>query len=217
MIETPGQRATRESYDAMAADYEDYVRGDLDAKPLDRAMLAAFAAAVRSAGGGRIADIGCGTGRIAAHLTTLGLDVLGIDLSPGMLERARAAYPDLRFQEGSMTDLDLGDGVLDGVVAWYSLIHIEPGHVPGVLARFHRVLAPGGHLLLAFQVGDEPLRLTEAFGRTVALDFHRWSPDRLAALLTEAGFAVEARLLREAHPTERTPQAFLLARKPART
>jgi hypothetical protein len=53
MTETPGQRATRESYDAMAADYEEYARGDLEAKPLDRAMLAAFAATVRSTGGGR--------------------------------------------------------------------------------------------------------------------------------------------------------------------
>jgi SAM-dependent methyltransferase len=112
-----------------------------------------------------------------------------------------------------MTDLGLEDGALGGLVAWYSLIHIEPERVPGVLAGFHRVLSPGGRLLLAFQVGDEPLRLTEAFGRTVTLDFHRWSPDRLAELLAEAGFAVDARLVREADATERTPQACLLARK----
>ncbi|GAA2500836.1 class I SAM-dependent methyltransferase [Streptomyces gobitricini] len=210
-------RDTRASYDAMAPDYEEYVRGDLDAKPLDRAMLAAFAGGVRSTGGGRVADVGCGTGRVAAHLSSLGLDVFGVDLSPGMLAVARNAYPDLRFHEGSMTDLDLPDGALGGLVAWYSLIHVEPEHVPGVLAEFHRVLAPGGRLLLAFQVGDEPLRLTEAFGRAVALDFHRWSPDRLAGLLMEAGFGVEARLLREAYATESTPQACLLARKPAGT
>ncbi|MER7110057.1 class I SAM-dependent DNA methyltransferase [Streptomyces sp. NPDC000229] len=217
MTETRTLRDTRESYDAIAPDYEEYARGDLDAKPLDRAMLAAFAETVRGTGGGRVADIGCGTGRVATHLSSLGLDVFGVDLSPGMLEVARRAYPDLRFDEGSMTDLDLGDGVLGGVVAWYSLIHVEPEQVPGVLTGFHRVLAPGGHLLLAFQVGDEPLRLTEAFGRTVALDFHRWSPDRLAGLLAEAGFAVDARLVREAYATERTPQAFLLARKVTRT
>ncbi|OKJ94616.1 methyltransferase [Streptomyces sp. CB03234] len=215
MTEAPWVRDTRQSYDAIAADYEEYVRGDLDAKPLDRAMLAAFAETVRSTGGGRVADIGCGTGRIAARLHSQGLDVFGVDLSPGMLEPARRAYPHLRFDEGSMTDLDLKDGVLGGLVAWYSLIHIEPEHVPGVLAEFHRVLAPGGHLLLAFQVGDEPLRMTEAFGRTIALDFHRWSPDRLADLLVGAGFAVEARLVREAYATERTPQAYVLARKPA--
>ncbi|GGU59124.1 class I SAM-dependent DNA methyltransferase [Streptomyces lavendofoliae] len=214
MTETRRPRDTRESYDAIATDYEEYVRGDLEARPLERAMLAAFAESVRGTGHGRVADIGCGTGRVSAHLSDLGLDVLGVDLSPGMLERARNAYPDLRFHEGSMTDLSLGDGALGGVVSWYSLIHIEPEHVPGVLAEFHRVLAPGGRLLLAFQVGDEPLRLTEAFGRAVALDFHRWRPDRLAGLLVGAGFAVEARLVREAYPTERTPQAFLLARRP---
>ncbi|QGV77454.1 class I SAM-dependent DNA methyltransferase [Streptomyces ficellus] len=215
MTEADYVQDTRRSYDAIATDYEAFAAGDLDARPMDRAMLAAFADTVRDAGGGRVAEIGCGTGRITGHLHSLGLDVFGIDLSPGMLEVARRAYPHLRFDEGSMTGLDLADGALGGVVAWYSLIHVEPGQVPDVLDGFHRVLAPGGHLLLAFQVGDEPLRLTEAFGRTVALDLHRWSPDRLAGLLTGAGFTVEVRMLREAHLTERTPQACLLARKPA--
>lgn len=217
MTEAPSVRTTRQSYDTIAAHYHAYARGDLDAKPLDSALLAAFAATVRSAGGGRVADIGCGTGRITAHLSSLGMEVFGVDLSPGMLDVARGMYPDLRFEEGSMTDLHLGDGTLGGIVAWYSLIHIDPERVPDVLAAFHRVLAPGGHLLLACQVGDEPLRLTEAFGHSVELDFHRWQPDRLAELLAAAGFGVEARLVREAHATERTPQAFLLARKPPRT
>ncbi|MFG3510770.1 class I SAM-dependent DNA methyltransferase [Streptomyces sp. NPDC047821] len=215
MTEAPYVRTTRQSYDAIAADYEAYARGDLDTKPLDRAMLAAFADAVKGAGGGRVADIGCGPCMIAGHLHSLGLDVHGVDLSPAMLELARRAYPDLRFTEGSMTSLDLPDGSLGGVVAWYSLIHVEPEHVPGVLAGFHRVLAPGGHLLLAFQVGDAPLRMTEAWGHTIALAFHRWSPDRLGGLLEEAGFTVGVRLVREAYPAERTAQAFLMARRPA--
>ncbi|MDF2259358.1 class I SAM-dependent methyltransferase [Streptantibioticus ferralitis] len=219
MTEPDFLRATRASYDSIATDYAERFGGELAAKPLERAMLAGFADLVRAAGAGPVADIGCGTGRVTAHLSGLGVSVFGVDLSPGMLEVAREAHPDLRFEVGSMLDLDLPDGALGGVMAWYSIIHVPQERLPEVFAEFYRVLAPGGHALLAFQVGDEPLRRTEAFGRPISLEFHRRQPDRVAELLTEAGLVICARLLRERDEggefPETTPQGFLLARKPA--
>jgi SAM-dependent methyltransferase len=206
---------TRTFYDAVAADYAARFYDELAAKPLDRSMLAAFAQHVRTSGGGQVADIGCGPGHVTAHLNELGLSVFGIDLSSHMVSQARRANPDLRFDEGSMTDLDLRDGSLGGIVAWYSVIHIPDGLLPQTLDGFHRVLAQGGHLLLAFQVGDEPLHLARPMGHPVSLDFHRRQPDRLVELLEEAGFALRGRLLREPDDSgqETTQQAFLLARK----
>jgi hypothetical protein len=93
----------------------------------------------------------------------------------------------VRLDEGSMTALDLPDGALGGIAALYSIIHIPPERLPGVFAEFHRVLAPGGHLLRAFQVGDERRHLSEAFGRAVSVDAYRLPPDRVAELLGEAG------------------------------
>ncbi|PZG01824.1 class I SAM-dependent DNA methyltransferase [Micromonospora deserti] len=210
---------TRTSYDAFAAEYAEQFRDELDGNTWDRAFLAAFAEVVRAAGGGPVADIGCGPGRVTHHLHGLGLDVFGIDLSPGMLAQARRSHPQLRFSEGSMTDLHLPDGGLSGIVAWYSVIHVPDELLPATFAGFHRALAPGGHLALAFQVGDEPLHLTEALGHPVDLTFHRRQPDRVAALLTAAGLEVRARLVREpeayAGRVERTAQAYLLARRPA--
>jgi len=212
-------RNTRASYDVCAADYTDFVRGELAARPVERAMLAAFAELVLGAGAGPVADIGCGTGRVTAHLHALGVPVFGIDLSPGMLAEARKSHPELRFEEGSMLALDLPDGALGGVLAWYSTIHVPSVRLPGVFAEFHRVLAPGGHVLLGFQVGDEPRHLTEALGHPVELEFHRRRPDAVAELLEQAGLALTARLLRERDEDgefpERTPQGFVLARKPA--
>jgi len=86
-----------------------------------------------------------------------------------------------------MTALDLPDGALGGIVALYSIIHIPPERLPGVFAEFGRVLAPGGHLLLAFQVGDERRHLAEWFGHAVSLDGYRWPPDRVAEMLSQAG------------------------------
>jgi hypothetical protein len=63
-----------EAYDAVAARYAGFVRGELDHLPLDRAVLAAFAKYVGAAGGGLVAELRCGPGRITAHLRDLGLD-----------------------------------------------------------------------------------------------------------------------------------------------
>lgn len=77
-----------------------------------------------------------------------------------MVAVARRTYPDLRFDKGSITAVDVADGVLGGIVAWYSIIHTPPRDLPAVFTEFHCALAPGGHLLLAFQAGDEPRHLT---------------------------------------------------------
>ncbi|SFP79752.1 Methyltransferase domain-containing protein [Amycolatopsis arida] len=208
---------TRASYDTLAADYTDWITDELAARPLDRALLTAFAELVRAGDGGPVADIGCGPGRMSAFLHDLGVDVFGIDLSPRMVAIARRLYPDLRFAEGSMTELALRDGSLGGIVAWYSVIHVPEEELPRVFVEFHRVLAPGGYLQLAFQAGDEVAHWTEVAGHTISLDFHRRQPDRVTELLRRAGFEVRTRTLREPDDDgrfpESTPQAYLLARK----
>ncbi|MFI9049160.1 class I SAM-dependent DNA methyltransferase [Streptomyces sp. NPDC053427] len=214
MTEPSFLRTTRAGYDAIAAAYTEHFRGGFEKEPLGRAMLGAFAESVRGDGGGRVLDVGSGPGWVTAYLASLGLAVSGVDLSPEMVALARREHPGLRFEEGSMTALEVADGALGGVVAWYSLIHLAPEAVPGVLAEFHRVLAPGGRLALGFQVGEEPREYAEAFGQRVSLVFHRLSPERVAGQLRAAGFVVAARLEREALSDEPTPQAYLLARKP---
>jgi 2-polyprenyl-3-methyl-5-hydroxy-6-metoxy-1,4-benzoquinol methylase len=70
----------RASYDTVAVSYADLVGDYLAGKPYLRASLALFADQVRAAGGGPVADVGCGPGGVTAHLRKLGIDVFGIDL-----------------------------------------------------------------------------------------------------------------------------------------
>ncbi|MEV0029015.1 class I SAM-dependent methyltransferase [Nocardia sp. NPDC050793] len=205
--------ATRSAYDDVAELYTDLVRGHLETRPLDRAMLGAFAELVRADGSGPVADLGCGPGRIGAHLASLGVSTFGMDLSPRMIELARKEYPGLRFEVGSIEELDIEDGALAGLVAWYSIIHLPPERVPHVLREFHRVLRTGGHALLAFQTAD-------AADTALAFD-HRvtraycWSPDRLAELSREAGFTVVARMVCARQADERFDQGCLMVAKVA--
>ncbi|MGW6869832.1 class I SAM-dependent methyltransferase [Streptomyces sp. NPDC054901] len=215
MTETSYLHSVRASYDAVAVDYARLLGPALAGKPLDRAMLAAFAECVRGDGrGGAVADLGCGPGRVTAHLDGLGVRAFGVDLSPAMVAVARRSYPGLRFEVGPMAALDVADGVLGGVLAWYATVHTPPGELPDAFAEFTRVLAPGGYALTAFEAGDERRRLEHAYGRPVGLDVYRTPPALIAALLTEAGLTEVARLVREPDADEDAPQAFLLFRKP---
>lgn len=183
---------TRTSYDTVAASYADLTRHILDETPEERAVLALFADLVRARGGGRVADVGCGTGRITAHLRRLGLDIFGIDLSPGMIEVARRDNPGLRFELGSMTDLAVDDASVTGLIAWYSLIHVPDDEIGSVLAHFRRVLRDGGPLLLGFHLGDGTKLKTEGYGgHPMKVHVHRRQHGRLIAWLDDAGFTVE--------------------------
>lgn len=206
----------RTAYDAIAARYAAQFRTALDALPVDRALIAAFAELVRASGAGPIADVGCGPGLVTAHLHALGTTAFGVDLSPAMVALARESYPDLRFEEGSMTALKVPDRGLGGVLAWYSIIHMPPEEVPAVFAEFARVTAPDGHLLLAFfQADDHAGDRIPAFDHKVTTAY-RWPIDRLAALARDAGFAEIARLTREPADGERFPRGHLLARRSLR-
>ncbi|WP_409491550.1 class I SAM-dependent DNA methyltransferase [Amycolatopsis sp. cmx-11-12] len=206
---------TRTAYNTVAADYAELLRDHLAGSIWDRAVLGAYTELVQTAGGGRVAEIGCGPGRITEHLHGLGLDIHGVDLSPEMIAVARKSYPHLDFQIGEMPGLSIEDGSLAGVVAWYSIIHTPRERLPEIFADFHRILTPGGHLLLAFQVGDEIRHIEHAYGHDISCDAYRLAPEKIAEQLGESGFTMISQLVREpSEEFESTQQAYLIARKP---
>ena len=194
MTDTDFVTATRTFYDTVAEDYAEQFRDVLTVSPLDRVLMDGFAELVGD--GGRVADLGCGPGRVTGYLASLGLSVFGLDLSESMLAIARRENPGLRFERGSMLELDLPDGALAGAVSWYSSIHTPVDELPRLFAEFHRVLAPGGHLLVAFQAGDEDRHHDRPWGRPVALTFRRRQPEQIIGLLRAAGFALVSRTVR---------------------
>ena len=205
-------------WDATADRYVEFVGTEISAAtegPVDRALLAAFVDLLASRPGARVADIGCGPGRIASFLASSGLLVLGIDPSTQLLARARLAHPTITFEEGRLDDLPIADASLLGAVCWYSIINTPPGGLDRCLVELHRVLEPDGHLLLAFQSGDgEAVVRSDAYGTGLPLTSYRHGVADVVRRMETAGFewhATAERAPEFAHET--TQQAFVLARR----
>ncbi len=104
-----------------------------------------------------------------------------------MVATARRDHPEVDFRIGALEDLPLPDGGAAGLLAWYSLIHTAPDRMATVVREIHRVLAPGGWLLAAFQAGGaERVDVTAAYGHAVAMTSYRHDPERPSRGLSAA-------------------------------
>jgi len=200
------------SYDRVAAAYAAQLAGELAHKPFDREWLDRFAARVR--GHGPVCDVGCGPGHVAAYLHARGVDVLGVDLSPGMVEVALHSHPEIVFRTGDMGALEVADGAWAGVVAFYAIVHLHLGDVTPALRELRRVLQPEGLLLLAFHSGSEVVHRDELFGQPVQLDFQFFEQRDIEAALHEAGFDLLESVVRPPYPEVEYPshRAYILAK-----
>lgn len=172
----------RTSYDTVAQSYAEIVQDGPADEPEYLDLFAKLAS-------GPVLDAGCGPGRLAGLLHERDLPVIGVDLSPGMIEIARRDHPGPDYRVGSMTALELPDGSVSGVISWWSIIHLPREVVPDAFAEFHRVLAPGGVLLLGFHVGTESNHKTSGYGgHPMNIHVHRWTADALTDLAVAAGF-----------------------------
>jgi SAM-dependent methyltransferase len=206
----------RKSYDALAREYAEHLFDELDGKPLDRELLDGFAERVR----GRVCDLGCGPGHVARYLHERGVDVFGLDLSPGMVEEARRRTPEVEFVAGDMRRLaEIVDaeasGGLAGIVAFYALVHVAKEDLEATLADVGRALAPDGLLLVALHVGDEVRHVEDLWGEAVSLDFVFFEVEELERALETSGFVIEELLTREPYPDVEvaTRRIYALARR----
>lgn len=208
----------RAVYDAIARAYHDQLGNELAGKPLDRAMLQAFA---ELAGAGAIADVGCGPGHVTRFLAAQNARVIGIDIAPGMLAVARENAPALAFAAGSMLELPAADAAWSGIIALYSIIHLTAAERARACREFARAVRPGGWLLASYHVDSPDFaagdvnHLTTWFGQAVELDGHFLQPADVAHDVQAAGFQVNATIIRSPQPDIEYPsrRCYLLAQR----
>src|SRR5262245_26458644 len=201
----------RESYDSAAEAYAEHLGAELLQKPLDRHLLNRFAEETR--GRGRVADLGCGPGHVAKYLFDQGVRMIGIDISPNMIARARKIAPEIEFKVDDVRTLSFSDGSLAGVVAFYLIVHFTPGEFGPVFSEMRRVLAPGGLALVSFHVGDGVIHKDDLFGSPVNLDFRFQDPATVRQAMEAADLAVVETVEREPYPEEYpSRRSYLLAK-----
>jgi uncharacterized protein len=183
---TARDERVRHTYATVAEAYTRTLATELDELPFERWLLDRVAA---EAGPAPVVDAGCGPGHVTAYLAAAGADARGIDLTPEMIEQARARFPGLRFDVGDLTRLMRPEnaGGWGAVLGWYSLIHLAASELPAAVAALAAPLAPGGVLVLALHAGQEVNRLTTWFEHDVDLDVVLGEPAEVVAAVAAAG------------------------------
>jgi ubiquinone/menaquinone biosynthesis C-methylase UbiE len=208
----------RAAYDAVAHAYDSQLADELDGKPFDRGLLEGF---VALAGPGLMADVGCGPGHVTRFIAARHAEVIGIDLSPGMIAVARQRAPELAYAVGSMLQLPVPDGAWAAAIALYSIIHFTASDRGVACREFARAVRPGGWLLVAFHIDSpefatgEVNHITDWFGEAVELDGFFLDPADVARDLETAGFTVMSTTIRRPWPTGEYPsrRCYLLAQR----
>lgn len=147
----------------------------------DRQLLLAWAQGVE----GRIVDVGCGPGQWTSYLHENGGDIEGIDPVPEFIDDARQRFPGADYRIGQADQMGVEDRSLGGVLAWYSLIHIDPERIGAILSELARCIRPDGGLLIGFFEGAE----LAPFDHAVTTAYF-WPVDLLASRVEQAGFTV---------------------------
>jgi SAM-dependent methyltransferase len=115
-----------------------------------------------------------------------------------------------------MMALDIANGTIAGIAAFYAIVNIPRQSLPSVFREFHRVLRPHGLLLLAFHVGNEAIHEDELWGQKISMDFLLLPPPEIRLDLEAAGFTIEEVVERNPYPDVEFPsrRAYIFARKP---
>ena len=159
---------TEAAYDHIAPAY--WVKFGLYANAGHRQFIQKFLG--RLGAHSAIPDAACGAGRYDGMLIEADHTVLGIDQSSSMLAQAREHFPQerfpgLRYARMGLQEMDF-QAKFDGAICIDALEHICPEDWPGILARFHKALRPGGVLYVTVEVAGLG-EVSEAYERAKAL------------------------------------------------
>ena len=201
-----------EVFDALGLDYEKAFASSATHRASLRWLLE------RLAPGSRVLDVGSGTGRPTAEtLAGAGHRVLGVDVSPVMVELAARQVPGAEFRRADTRELPLEDGAFDAACVYFSLLQMDRSEQEAVVRRLVRAVRPGGLVVLATVPFDVEGAQGLFMGRPVRVT--SFAAEDFEDMAVRAGLTVlaEERVEFEpAHPDAAPePHLFLHCRRPA--
>ena len=173
-------------YDDVADDYAALESPD-DPWPRMR-RLRAFVGALPK--GARILDLGCGNGLPAARELSEVYDVVGVDISPEQIARARTNVPGATFHCGDARNIEFPSASFDAIAALYLVDNVPKEDYAALFGKFSDWLVPGGRVLLSAEPGSDQGRIYNWLG--VPMFINTVAIDEVVAHLEAASFVVEA-------------------------
>ena len=144
--------------------------------------------------GGHVLDAGCGAGHWVVFLNRLGYDCEGLDFSDDLNKRLESEFPALQWHLGDVRNMPLDAGGFDAIVSWGVIEHDEQGP-ESALREFHRILRPGGCLIVTVPIDSARQRQASrlSFGRESSGAFFQYffTPEELAARVASCEFLVK--------------------------
>lgn len=142
--------------------------------------------------GGRVLDLGCGSGRALKLFVEKGFTVVGIDFSDAMLGLTKKLVLGASLKKMDIRQLEFPDASFDGIWSCFSLLHIPKRDVGTVFSGLRRVLEPGGVLFVAVSLGNEEEGFEDEWLKKGAkMFFYKMSKEGLAKHLKKARFSIE--------------------------
>lgn len=172
------------NFDQWADSYDGWVTSDDPVYFRYDTILERVLSLSGAARGKRVLDIGTGTGNLAARLLDLGAEVVGLDPSQKMLDKAAVKLKgrsgiELKRVEEPFLEIPYPDGSFDAVVSTYAFHHVHPGKKAACIREMMRVLKPGG----TWVIGD--LIFQSAGDEKVIVGAHDWMEDEYFARVDE--------------------------------
>ena len=184
-------------YNQVAENYAAERSDELSSKHLDRLLLKEFALVNKDKG--PCADFGCGPGQTTKFLYDHGVkDIIGVDISSGMIDAARRLFPKIKFETGDLLKVSYASNYFGSALAFYAIVHFSYDQIKIAFAEVNRVIKKGGQFLFSFHVGTETVHFDKANDIDVDIDLYFFQTEKIIELLHETGFGIIDAL--ERHP-----------------
>ena len=206
------QKDIIDCYNKTAKNYADKFMDELSKKHFDRVLLKAFA--FENLNKGKLIDLGCGPGQTTKYLSECGMsDLVGVDISPGMVKIAKTINPQLNFQTADILNLKYADAFFSSAIAFYAIVHFDHGQIKTAFKEIKRVLAENGQFLFSFHIGHNVLHLDNFLDHQVNIDFYFFEINEIVDLLMGMGFGIIDIIERQPYQAEyQSKRAYIWAK-----
>ncbi|MBF0544000.1 MAG: class I SAM-dependent methyltransferase [Candidatus Riflebacteria bacterium] len=183
-------------YDLTAKEYADKFLNELDGKPFDRNILDRFTQLLPN--GSVVYDFGCGSGQTTKYLFDKKVHkIIGLDFSENSIRLASRNFPEITFIVDDMLNSKMASNSVEGIIAFYSIVHFTYTEVEKAFKEWWRLLETGAFCLFSFHIGEGSVEISDFLGVKGANAVWRLlEMDKILTIAEKVGFTISEAIIR---------------------